>query len=44
MRKAKILYKDEEAGVLTQHEDGTNFSYKDTRIADNNKPDISYFA
>ncbi|OFX56701.1 MAG: phosphatidylinositol kinase [Bacteroidetes bacterium GWA2_30_7] len=42
MRKAKILYKDEEAGVLTQHDDGSfTFSYNDTWMADNNKPDIS---
>jgi hypothetical protein len=31
MRKAKILYKDEEAGVLTQHDDGSfTFNYNDT--------------
>ncbi|MFZ4414521.1 MAG: HipA N-terminal domain-containing protein [Bacteroidales bacterium] len=42
MRKAKILFKDEEAGVLTQHDDGSfTFSYKDTWVADNNKPGIS---
>ncbi|MCK9207027.1 MAG: HipA N-terminal domain-containing protein [Salinivirgaceae bacterium] len=42
MRKAKILYKDEEAGVLTQHDDGSfTFSYNDTWMADTNKPDIS---
>jgi len=41
MRKAKILYKDEEAGVLTQHDDGSfTFSYNDNWMA-NNKPDIS---
>mgnify|MGYP001585950992 FL=1 len=41
MRKAKILYKDEEAGVLTQHDDGSfTFNYNDTWMA-NNKPDIS---
>jgi serine/threonine-protein kinase HipA len=42
MRKAKILFKDEEAGVLTQHDDGSfTFSYKDTWVSDNNKPGIS---
>lgn len=42
MRKAKILYKDEEAGVLTQHDDGSfSFKYNDTWLAANNKPDIS---
>lgn len=41
MRKAKILYKDEEAGVLTQHDDGSfTFNYNDTWMV-NNKPDIS---
>lgn len=42
MRKAKILYKDEEAGVLTQYDDGSfTFCYNDTWKADNNKPGIS---
>jgi serine/threonine-protein kinase HipA len=42
MRKAKILFKDEEAGVITQHDDGSfTFSYNDTWVADNNKPGIS---
>ncbi len=42
MRKAKILFKDEEAGVLTQHDDGSfTFSYNDAWMADHNKPDIS---
>lgn len=42
MRKAKILYKDEEAGVLTQFDDGSfTFCYNDTWMADNNKPGIS---
>ena len=42
MRKAKILYKDEESGVLTQHDDGTfTFAYTDTWLADSNKPGIS---
>jgi len=42
MRKAKILYKEEEAGVLTQHDDGSfTFNYTDNWIDDINKPDIS---
>jgi HipA-like protein len=42
MRKAKILFKDEEAAVLTQHDDGSfTFSYNDTWLADNNKQGIS---
>jgi serine/threonine-protein kinase HipA len=42
MRKAKILYKDEEAGVLTQHDNGSfTFSYNDNWVADINKPGIS---
>lgn len=42
MRQAKILFKDEEAGVLTQHDDGSfTFSYNEPWIADSNKPSIS---
>ena len=42
MRKAKILYKEEEAGVLFQHDDGTfTFRYHDSWIADNSKIGIS---
>jgi len=42
MRQAIILYKDDEAGVLTQHDDGSfTFRYNDTWIADSNKPSIS---
>ena len=42
MRKAKILYKDEEAGALTQYDDGSfTFRYTDTWMADNSKPGIS---
>ncbi len=42
MRKAKILYKDKEAGVLTQYDDGSfTFCYNDNWLADSNKPDIS---
>ncbi|MEN7550077.1 HipA N-terminal domain-containing protein [Rapidithrix thailandica] len=42
MRAAKILYKNEEAGVLTQHDDGTfTFRYDDNWMADSSKPGIS---
>lgn len=42
MRSAKIYFKDEEAGVLTQHDDGTfTFLYHDTWMADSKKPGIS---
>jgi serine/threonine-protein kinase HipA len=42
MRKAGILYKEEEAGVLTQHDDGSfTFLYHDGWMADSNKPGIS---
>lgn len=42
MRIAKILYKDEEAGILTQGDDGTfTFRYIDVWMADNSKPSIS---
>jgi HipA-like protein len=30
MRKAKVLFKNEEAGILTQHDDGSfSFRYHD---------------
>ncbi|MDZ4203633.1 MAG: HipA N-terminal domain-containing protein [Bacteroidales bacterium] len=42
MRQAKILYKDEEAGVLTQHDDGSfTFRYHDIWLADSKKAGIS---
>lgn len=42
MRKAKILFKDEEAGVLTQSDDGSfTFNYTDSWMGDSNKPAIS---
>ncbi len=42
MRRAKILYKNEEAGVLTQHDDGTfTFCYHDDWIANDKKNAIS---
>lgn len=41
MRTAKILYKDEEAGLLMQHDDGSfTFRYQ-TNWMDSNKPAIS---
>ncbi|MFZ4412987.1 MAG: HipA N-terminal domain-containing protein [Bacteroidales bacterium] len=42
MRKAVILFKEEEAGVLTQLDDGTfSFRYIDSWMTDSNKPGIS---
>lgn len=42
MRSAKILYKNEEAGLLTQDDDGAfTFSYNDAWMTDNSKPAIS---
>ena len=42
MRKAKILYKDKEAGILTQYDDGSfSFCYNDSWIDDSSKPGIS---
>jgi serine/threonine-protein kinase HipA len=42
MRQAKILYKNVEAGLLTQHDDGSfTFQYIDTWLNDNSKPSIS---
>ncbi len=42
MRKAKILYKDEDAGVLTQHDDGSfTFRYADWWMTNSGKPSIS---
>lgn len=42
MRQAIVLYKDKEAGVLTQQNDGSfTFRYHDTWIADGEKPSIS---
>jgi HipA-like protein len=36
MRKAKVLYKNEEAGILTQHDDGSfSFQYHDDWVANN---------
>jgi serine/threonine-protein kinase HipA len=42
MRQAKILYKDEDAGILTQNDDGSfAFRYHDAWMADSKKPGIS---
>ena len=42
MREATVLFKEEEAGVLTHHDDGSfSFRYHDAWIADNRKPAIS---
>ncbi len=42
MRQAHILYKDEEAGILTQHDDGSfTFRYHDIWVADDKRPGIS---
>ncbi len=42
MRQAKIFYKNEEAGVLNQDDDGSfTFRYHDAWLSDNEKPDIS---
>lgn len=42
MRQAKILFKEQEAGLLTQHDDGSfTFRYHDAWMTDTNKPSIS---
>ena len=42
MRKAHVLYKDEEAGILTQHDDGSfTFEYNKGWVDDLLKPAIS---
>jgi HipA-like protein len=42
MRTAKVLYKEEEAGILTQHDDGSfTFRYHDAWVANIGKPSIS---
>jgi serine/threonine-protein kinase HipA len=42
MRKAKVLFKNEEAGILTQHDDGSfSFRYHDDWLANNIKQSIS---
>lgn len=42
MRKAKIFYKNQEAGVLTQHDNGSfTFKYDNSWIKDKSQPAIS---
>lgn len=42
MRNAKILFKNEEAGIMTQHDDGSfSFYYHDSWLADHSKQSIS---
>ena len=42
MRKARVLSKNEEAGILTQHDDGSfSFRYHDDWVANNTKQSIS---
>lgn len=42
MRQAKIYFKDEKAGLITQHDDGSfTYKYDDLWMSDTNKPPIS---
>jgi len=42
MRKAKVLFKNEEAGILTQHDDGSfSFHYHESWVANTDKQSIS---
>jgi serine/threonine-protein kinase HipA len=42
MRKAKVLFKGEEAGLLSQYDDGTfEFQYHPSWLTDTGKQDIS---
>ena len=42
MREAKVLFKDEEAAILTQHDNGSfTFCYLDDWLNDKEKPSIS---
>jgi serine/threonine-protein kinase HipA len=42
MREAKVLFKDEEAGILTQHDNGSfTFCYLDEWLNEKDKPNIS---
>ncbi|OYT10961.1 MAG: phosphatidylinositol kinase [Bacteroidetes bacterium 4572_112] len=42
MRQVKVLFKNEEAGILTQHDDGSfTFSYNDNWVTDSTKKAIS---
>jgi len=43
MRSAGIVFKGEEAGILTQSDDGVfTFRYHDAWMADSNKPGIRF--
>jgi serine/threonine-protein kinase HipA len=42
MRQAAVLFKTEEAGILTQHDDGSfSFQYHASWVDDSSKPGIS---
>lgn len=42
MRKAKVLFKNEEAGILTQHDDGSfSFRYHEDWVANTDRQSIS---
>jgi serine/threonine-protein kinase HipA len=42
MRNAKVLFKNEEAGILTQHDDGSfSFRYHDLWLANDSRQSIS---
>ena len=42
MRKAKVLFKNEEAGILTQYDDGSfSFRYHEDWLAHSDRPGIS---
>ncbi len=42
MRSAKVLYKNEEAGIITQQDDGSfSFQYHSSWLGDSQKPSIS---
>ncbi len=42
MRKAKVLFKNEEAGILIQHDDGSfSFRYHDSWITNSDRQSIS---
>lgn len=42
MRRARVLFKDEEAGLLTQHDDGSfTFKYHSAWLENKLKPSIS---
>lgn len=42
MRRASVLFKNEEAGILTQQDDGAfTFRYHEVWVADSRKPSVS---